>query len=246
MHDTKVSNNNLIQKNHKIQIFYEFSGVGDALGVDWASLIAETKRQAENSIQPDSDQTTTAKQKWQPHRILLDVGISMRLAGETYAKQLLQNAKQKLDEELGQIRIKSEIKDEISSTDADEDSRAMDIDDGTTNSNFVIDKKLELKSSVIKTLDDLDDGNTINLDRIHPIACIQVAERMRRLERRTMIANACGPNSRALSARQDLKLRRQLCGLPARECDFPRPILGASKKLKAMALAAFQRALEVK
>ncbi|TMW44396.1 hypothetical protein DOY81_010523 [Sarcophaga bullata] len=63
------------------------------VGVDWSSLVAETKR-------VPSNQATTAKQKWQPHRIILDVGISMRMAGEEYAKRLLNEAKQQLDEEL--------------------------------------------------------------------------------------------------------------------------------------------------
>uniref|UniRef100_A0A1I8QCM6 Uncharacterized protein n=1 Tax=Stomoxys calcitrans TaxID=35570 RepID=A0A1I8QCM6_STOCA len=224
-------------------------GVGDALGVDWSSLVAETKRLP-------SYQTTTAKQKWQPHRIILDVGISMRMAGD-YAKQLLINAKQQLEEELkeeatvkGEVKdeatnaIKSEIKDEVSSLSTlDDDSQTpVENDENSTSDIKPKEEKLETKPPI----SDLSPTETINIESLPPLACMQVAQRKLQMERNNLIANACGMNSRALSARQDLKLRRQLCGLPARECPISRNIPATSDKLKAMALAAFQRTLEVK
>lgn len=216
-------------------------GVGDALGVDWASLIAETKRQTANVSPQEREQITTAKQKWQPHRIFLDVGISMRMAGESYAKHLLQDAKQKHEEELGNLKDKHEIKEEICST--DEDSQAMDSSNKTEPTP---EKKLVLKSALKSLCHWEDDSAALNVEQMHPLACIQVAERVRSLERHTLIFNACGVHSRALSARQDLKLRRQLCGLPVRECDLPRPPFGTSDAMRAKASLAFQRALEVK
>uniref|UniRef100_A0A1B0ALY8 Uncharacterized protein n=1 Tax=Glossina palpalis gambiensis TaxID=67801 RepID=A0A1B0ALY8_9MUSC len=219
-------------------------GVGDALGVDWASLVAVTKR-----IPKDSP--TTAKQRWQPHRILLDIGVSMRMAGEDYAKRLLKEAKQKLDEELEQQNLKLEIKEEpqleensqasLENEEINKEIKPFDNEELNKDSKQSLqDGKMELKPIV-----DIKDAQ-LNLDNLPPLACAQVAERKRQLERSNLIANACGPNSRALSARQDLKLRRQLCGLPARECDFSRNIPPTSEKIKALALAAFQRALEVK
>lgn len=217
-------------------------GVGDALGVDWSSLIAETKRLP-------SCPTTTAKQKWQPHRIILDIGISMRMAGEEYAKQLLNNAKQQLEEEMkeetsiktelkDEAAIKSEIKDEVSSLSTlDEDSQTPVENDDSTSDIKPKEEKLEIKPPK---------EEIINIDSLPPLACMQVAQRKLQMERNNLIANACGLNSRALSARQDLKLRRQLCGLPARECPISRNVPVTSDKLKAMALAAFQRTLEVK
>ncbi|XP_073833624.1 fl(2)d-associated complex component [Musca autumnalis] len=216
-------------------------GVGDALGVDWSSLVAETKRLP-------SCPTTSAKEKWQPHRIILDIGISMRMAGEEYAKQLLANAKQQLEEEVkdesnlkteikDETTIKSEIKDEVSSLSTlDEDSQTPMENDENTSDIKPKEEKPELKPLT----------ETINIDNLPPLACMQVAQRKLQMERNNLINNACGVNSRALSARQDLKLRRQLCGLPARECPISRNIPATSDKLKAMALAAFQRTLEVK
>ncbi|XP_061401477.1 fl(2)d-associated complex component-like [Musca vetustissima] len=219
-------------------------GVGDALGVDWSSLVAETKREPTCA-------TTTAKQKWQPHRIILDIGISMRMAGEEYAKELLNNAKQQLEEEMkeesssniksevkDETTIKSEIKDEVSSLSTlDEDSQTAVENDENTSDIKPKEEKPDVKPPPTET---------INIDSLPPLACMQVAQRKLQMERNNLIANACGLNSRALSARQDLKLRRQLCGLPARECPISRNIPVTSDKLKAMALAAFQRTLEVK
>lgn len=224
-----------------------FLGVGDALGVDWSSLVAETKRMPSN-------QTTTAKQKWQPHRIILDVGISMRMAGESYAKRLLNEAKQQLDEELKaeedksetKDNIKTEIKDEVSSLSTmDEDSQATALENEDSTSDIKPKEEIEDKKDV-KPLSEEMVTETFNVDNLPPLACMQVSQRKLQMERRQLIANACGINSRALSARQDLKLRRQLCGLPARECEITRNIPQTSDKLKAMALAAFQRTLEVK
>lgn len=221
--------------------------MGDALGVDWSSLVAETKRLPTN-------QTTTAKQKWQPHRIILDVGISMRMAGEEYAKRVLNEAKKQLDEELkaeevkteAKVDIKSEIKDEVSSLSTlDEDSQATALENDDSTSDIKPKEEIDNKMDVKPLKEELA-TETFNVDSLPPLACMQVSQRKLQTERRQLITNACGINSRALSARQDLKLRRQLCGLPARECEITRNIPQTSDKLKAMALAAFQRTLQVK
>lgn len=215
------------------------------MGVDWSSLVAETKREPSN-------QATTAKQKWQPHRIILDVGISMRMAGEEYAKRLLNEAKQQLDEELKlenvkteiKTEIKAEIKDDLSTLDEDSQATALENEDSISDIKPK-EEELDDKKDVKPLTEDIP-AETFNVDSLPPLACMQVAQRKMETERRQLITNACGINSRALSARQDLKLRRQLCGLPARECELTRNIPQTSDKLKAMALAAFQRTLQVK
>lgn len=231
----------------KIVCFY-CTGVGDALGVDWSSLVAETKR-------VPSNQATTAKQKWQPHRIILDVGISMRMAGEEYAKRLLNEAKQQLDEELKaesvktevKAEIKTEIKDEVSSLSTlDEDSQATALENEDSISDVKPKEEEADDKKDVKPVAEEIPTESFNVDSLPPLACMQVSQRKMETERRQLITNACGINSRALSARQDLKLRRQLCGLPARECELTRNIPQTSDKLKAMALAAFQRTLQVK
>lgn len=218
-------------------------GVGDALGVDWASLIAETKLQAENAVPGANEQPTTAKQKWQPHRIILDMGISLCMAGEDYAKKLLSESRQKLDEELKEISQKVTLeRNTVSVTKENDESKNNTLE-------HVIDTKenVDVKMEPIndKPVDEMDDEASFNFDSLQPLACLQVGERKQRLERQMLISNACGTHSRALSARQDLKLRRQLCNLPARDCDLSKPP-PINAKIKSLALAAFQRTLEVK
>ncbi|XP_067619636.1 fl(2)d-associated complex component [Eurosta solidaginis] len=219
-------------------------GVGDALGVDWASLIAETKLQAENAAPGSTEQSTTAKQKWQPHRIILDMGISLTMAGENYAKQVLAESKQKLAEEIKEINQKVPLKTE-NDINIHENVKENNENKGSTNKESTKEiAGVTMETVVKKTIEEIDDV-PFNFERLLPLACLQVGERMHRLQRQSLISNACGSHSRALSARQDLKLRRQLCNLPAREYDFPQPLL-INAKLKARALSVFQRTLEVK
>ncbi|XP_055911329.1 fl(2)d-associated complex component [Eupeodes corollae] len=197
-------------------------GVGDALGVDWASLVKEAKVPT-----LAQSERTTAKEKWQAHRIILDVGISLKMAGEEFGKRILTEAKEKLDMELGETKpIKMEIKEEST-----EDTPTEDVED--------VKNKIKLENGTAE----VNEGQDFDVDRLNPLAFVQVGERVKRAEKRALIIGACGPNSRALSARYDLKLRRRLCGLPTLECDFRRP---ASEKIKSIAMALFQRTMEVK
>ncbi|XP_011211467.2 fl(2)d-associated complex component [Bactrocera dorsalis] len=218
-------------------------GVGDALGVDWASLIAETKLQAENAVPGANEQPTTAKQKWQPHRIILDMGISLCMAGEDYAKKLLSESRQKLDEELKEISQKVTLEGNTVSVKKENDESKSNNLDHVMDTKENVDVKIEPVND--KPVDEMDDDVSFNLDSLQPLACLQVGERKQRLERQMLISNACGTHSRALSARQDLKLRRQICNLPARDYDLSKPP-PISAKIKSLALAAFQRTLEVK
>lgn len=56
-------------------------GLGDALGVDWASLVAESK--------PRVKPITSAKIRWEPHNVLVNLGVSVELAGENLVKDIL-------------------------------------------------------------------------------------------------------------------------------------------------------------
>lgn len=51
-------------------------GLGDALGVDWASLIAESR--------PRSKPISSAKLSWESHNVLVNLGVSVNLAGKFY------------------------------------------------------------------------------------------------------------------------------------------------------------------
>lgn len=56
-------------------------GIGDALGVDWASLVQESRSK--------DKPTSSAKLRWEPHNILVNLGVSVNLAGEDLVKDIL-------------------------------------------------------------------------------------------------------------------------------------------------------------
>lgn len=218
--------------------FNTILGVGDALGVDWASLIAEAK-------QPTKDITTSAKQKWQTHHIFLDVGISMYLAGESYARQLLNEAQDKLDKELQEQGSSTNINDNSKVNKELIPNNTMEGNDNDVTSG----EDLKNNDSTTKSSENIKTENETSLAgntrEIHPLACVQVAKRRSYLEREQLFTNICGPNSRALSARQDLKLRRYLCGLPTNELGLMTAIPKTSDELKAKALSIFRAASEI-
>lgn len=186
-------------------------GLGDALGVDWASLVQESRK-----IKKDTSHETTAKQRWQPHRVLLDIGISYKYAGTELASKLIANAKVKLEEER-QEREKLEnekLKNKLKVEEIYIKKEIVDPEMESDSSQFAEDKpeiKIEDKPEALKAEEIDDDLPT------HPIAFVQVALKKEKIERANLFSNAAGPNCRALSARRDLQLRRRLCGLPARE-----------------------------
>lgn len=57
------------------------AGLGDALGVDWASLVADVHRREQ--ITPSGG----ARDRWRPEKVLTRVGLSIQMAG----KELVQN-----------------------------------------------------------------------------------------------------------------------------------------------------------
>ncbi|XP_039281391.1 zinc finger CCCH domain-containing protein 13-like [Nilaparvata lugens] len=64
-------------------------GLGDALGVDWASLVAETRPKRPDA---DSDQPGAARRRFEPLRILARIGISLKYAGEKMYNDIQQKA----------------------------------------------------------------------------------------------------------------------------------------------------------
>lgn len=59
-------------------------GLGDALGVDWESLVKET--QARRIVPSNQD---SAENRWQCKAIFYRIGISKKYAGEDFVKKLL-------------------------------------------------------------------------------------------------------------------------------------------------------------
>lgn len=65
-------------------------GLGDALGVDWASLVAETRPKL---LQGESDgEPGAARRRWEPTRILQRIGISLKYAGSEMYNQIQEKA----------------------------------------------------------------------------------------------------------------------------------------------------------
>ncbi|XP_053698561.1 fl(2)d-associated complex component [Sabethes cyaneus] len=206
-------------------------GLGDALGVDWASLAHETRAK----LKPEQSIPVSARNRWKAHHILLDIGISVRLAGEAYAQRVLTGSKEKLREEIEEfkaaaaaaeqqkvaavkkeqeeqlfngIKIKKEILDEEEQEAQKELERKQ-----TTN--------VKSESEHVESKETSEqEANLAGIDKIlHPVASVHVAMREKARARRDLILCSAGPHSRALSARRDLEIRRQLCGFPPQECN---------------------------
>lgn len=78
-------------------------GIGDALGVDWASLVAESR--------PRIKPVSSAKRRWESHNVLVNLGISVDMAGEDLVKDILREhaeAKLKEEQENSETEVKSE------------------------------------------------------------------------------------------------------------------------------------------
>lgn len=231
-----------------------FAGIGDALGVDWQGLIAETRQQAmDHAAIQGRDRDTSAKQRWQPHRVLLDMGISFGMAGTEYAQRVLAEARQQLLLEekekeqqllLLQEQQKEEQQKEQLQTQQPEVQTEQQQQQGGQMKNES--ERQDSKQNLIKPFPPHDYRELFDSEHLEPLACVQLGLRTRAIDRQRMVGNVCGPGSRALSARQDLRLRRQLCGLPARECDFPRNVPIVSEGLRSLAMHMFQRTLDVK
>lgn len=167
--DSSADLDKVLEEISDNEIEEEKSSKADALGVDWQSLVEASKAKAIKSSEEENEKKKNEEidEKWQTNRILLDIGISVKYAGEKLAKELSQGAD------------------------------------------------------------------------IHPLACMQVGQKNKEVVK-NLVFNACGPNTRALSARQDLLLRRKLCNMPTK--DFEPRAKGASDTMKELAAKMFQNA----
>ncbi|XP_018895695.1 uncharacterized protein [Bemisia tabaci] len=172
--------------------------LGDALGVDWASLIAETRPKARS----DADATPgSAKKQWESACLLEKLGVSVKYAGAETIQRLL-NKYNSPTCKVGDKDIKNS--DEFRTKDGSSEAVKVKIEDDIANSEGEAVKISETETSAKL--------NSNPISFLHPIAGIHVALRERQLRRRTLFNSI----NRALSARSDIALRRQLCGLPIR------------------------------
>lgn len=203
-------------------------GLGDALGVDWASLVEESKAMLRERL---TKSETSAKQRWHPDRILLDVGISYKMAGSAFAQQTLIAAHANLkNESENSVKIKTEPLDE---------SNHMDID-------IKIEKDTEIdEAKEAKVNGKYAIGSIESNERklvLHALPCIQTATQSAAEKQRQLIFNAPGPYSRGVCTKRDIEMRRKLCNLAINEnnCKTVNPKSG----YETIAIKLFQKALQ--
>lgn len=206
----------------KKQAEHVIEGPADALGVDWASLVNESnaiKSQKTNRME------SSVKQLWQPHRILLDVGVSFKMAGTKYANKTLLNAQQNLAHEIQPLSAKAMCVVPI-------DSKEIRIKMETNTEKFV-----GIKPELVK----LPKTNTQSSDfnNLHPVAAAQVAKRF---TSDSPLSNATGPYGRALYANRDIAIRRRLCNLPIAEKNS-NTVMSLHTRYEDIAIKLFQKAL---
>lgn len=202
-------------------------GLGDALGVDWASLVEESKlmaREKSKSIE------SSARQRWQPHRILLDTGVSFKMAGDLFARKILKDAHDKLVDE-----IEEEHKRKVSGVNGVITDQSTKIESASGRVETI---KIENEAADIKE----DIKGIYNLE-LNSLACVQVGTRSEAARRQQLVFNAVGPFSRALCAKRDIAMRRQLCGLPIKENNCKLATTKQSSGYETIAVKLFQKAL---
>lgn len=179
-------------------------GIGDALGVDWASLVAESR--------PRIKPLSSAKKRWESHNVLYHLGISVELAGEDFVKDIYKEHEEA--ELIEKMKMKVENVEE----------------NGKTESNKISNDVREESNNELLVTD--------------PLAEIQVANLEKMNLRRTLLTNV-GPYRRALSARRDLMIRRNLCNLPISDAFVEAP-KRHNPELFKLAVKLFEREDSVK
>lgn len=198
-------------------------GLGDALGVDWASLAKETQRPLNRA----SDEFCNAtKSRWTAHQILWDIGISAKFAGEEFARSTLTEARNELRREKQEWRLKKKeqlksekaLNGDVKKEKLDEiEIKLEPLEEDVKDENENIDEDENDDDDEHKIVDDEEDFELDDDVLVHPLAQVQVLMRKLAIKRKNLILNSTGKYGRALSARKDLKLRRQLYNLPTKD-----------------------------
>lgn len=202
-------------------------GLGDALGVDWASLIEESKAIMREKL---TKSETSAKQRWHPDQILLDVGISYKMAGATFAQQTLITAHENVERELKNVTI---IK-----TEPDDDSNHMDVDIKVENDIENVAKEAKVNGKCEVKSIEKDERKLI----LHPLPCVQTSVQNMAEKQRQLIFKASGPYSRGLCTKRDIETRRQLCNLAINESNCK--TVNTRTGYENIAMKLFQKALQ--
>lgn len=192
-------------------------GLGDALGVDWAGLVAAAEPK---ESKPTGQLKTTVKEMWEPKRIFRDVGISVRMAGRELAERLLG---QEVTEAVGLMKIKKEPLDE-----GEEEEEQLEEN---------------VKEELVKSSADVQVDLAANPIASCQVALRRRMLWRSNLIVNRSVAPVAGLKPVALCARRDLQIRRQLCGLPAAEIQLGgRGDEQQLTEMKALAMEVFVKA----
>lgn len=202
-------------------------GLGDALGVDWASLVEESKALMREKLNKTE---TSVKQLWHPDQILLDIGISYKMAGTDFAQQTLINAYENVKKEMKtSVTIKTEPIDDVNHMEANI-KMENDIENGTKGAKVNGKHENEAIEKIERNL------------ILHPLPCVQTSTRTIAEKKRRLIFNATGPYSRGLCTKRDIEMRRQLCNLAINENNCK--IATNRSGYENIALKLFQKTLQ--
>lgn len=210
-------------------------GLGDALGVDWASLIEESKAMMREKL---TKTETSSKQRWMPDQILLDVGISYKMAGTDFAQKTLRKAYEHVKRELkNTVTIKTEPVDGANHVSADVGDGVVvkmehDVDDKNASADVKVNGQCE-KVAFDKSGYDLI---------LHPLPCVQTSVESMADKQRRLVFNAPGPYSRGLCTKRDIEMRRQLCNLAINESNCK--TANTRTGYENIAMKLFQKALQ--
>ncbi|CAG2067915.1 unnamed protein product, partial [Timema podura] len=76
------------------------AGIGDALGVDWASLVAESRPRVKPKMQPGS-----ARSRWEGPKVLARLGVSFCYAGQELLDEITVKQKKEIKEEKENVEV---------------------------------------------------------------------------------------------------------------------------------------------
>lgn len=214
-------------------------GLGDALGVDWASLIEESKALMREKL---TKTETSVKQRWMPDQILLDVGISYKMAGAEFAEKTLLKAYENVKREMkNTVVIKTEPVDSPNHVLNDNDDGGggvvVKMEKDTDGANTLAEVKVNGKCEN----GPFDTKIGYNLI-LHPLPCVQTSIESMADKQRRLVFNAPGPYSRGLCTKRDIEMRRQLCNLAINESNCKAASTRTGYENIAMKL--FQKALQ--
>lgn len=202
-------------------------GLGDALGVDWASLIEESKAMMRERL---TKSETTVRQRWLPDQILLDVGISYKMAGAEFAQNTLIAAHENIKQEMkNTIAIKTEP---VGGS-------------NHVNDNVKIENNVENDIKVAKVNGKCETESMEKIGRnliLHPLPCVQTSTESLADKQRRFVFNAPGPYSRGLCTKRDIEMRRQLCNLSINESNCK--TVNTRTGYENIAIKLFQKALQ--